>query len=92
MMMVILIVDGDDDGRHWDDGGQPGRPGGAHGGRRRHQGVGELFPDKRAPPAINYFEPKLYFDEIAWQKRSSEIDEWLDEKDESQWQRWMHDE
>ena len=54
--------------------------------------LGKLIPDKRAPPALNYFEPKLYFDDIAWQKRSSEIDEWLDENDESKWQRWMHDE
>ena len=29
MMMVILIVDGDDDGRHWDDGGHGGH---GHGG------------------------------------------------------------
>ena len=38
MMMVILIVDGDDDG------GKTGRPGGAYGGRQRHQGVGEDGP------------------------------------------------
>ena len=29
MMMVISIVDGDDDGRHWDDGGHGGH---GHGG------------------------------------------------------------